>query len=430
MPSIPAPPSLPQLAPAVDGRAPCWQRGCTQPAPGKPQQALASPGKPQSGGGRVGRGGPRGSPGTCSGCGCKSGCSAPWRALRPAAAPLGHGMVMGEMGHGGSLPPISGAPAAPPPTLGSCGPDNRRRQLPARAWRSWGWRLGSSGVMPRYPECLVTFLGFYFYAVCSQAVCMPSLGLWARRGSREVSSCTSRGPATQDLPFFAMESKRIHPVHPKPRFLEVCSSFPMAVLEPSDSVRSLAARGMPVEAQGPPSLAQLSTSEAAYGSAFPLQLHAEAVLPSPAPRRGCFLSSLIFFFLLISLGWYPWYSPQCGCGGEHGFSRPSCRSVAPCVALALCHCPGGPRLGGLVAAGARRLFKTGPAPSPPSTRRVPFFGWGTQFFGNSDLCRHHRRGPVPPAWPPPSAGCIPPVHHRPQRLLPLSLFPSLAQTGK
>lgn len=31
--------------------------------------------------------------------------------------------------------------------------------------------------------------------------------------------------------------------------------------------------------------------------------------------------------------------------------------------------------------------------------RVPLFGWGAQFFGNSDLCRHRCRGPVPPVWP-------------------------------
>lgn len=131
-------------------------------------------------------GGPRHSPGTrsalCCGRAVAGGSRAAW--------PLG-GLCRGQQlcsgtarrwNTEGSLPSISSTRGLLHPTLGSCAGitvgGSSRRELGAAGDRG----PGSSGVMPRYPECLVTFLGFYFYAVL--ASCLHALP-WALGEERQ-----------------------------------------------------------------------------------------------------------------------------------------------------------------------------------------------------------------------------------------------------
>lgn len=243
--------------------------------------------------------------------------------------------------------------------------------------------------------------------LCLQAVCMLSLGLWARKGSSEVSSCCSRGPATQDLPFFVTRSKRIHPMHPKPRLLGACSYFPMAVLELSGSARGLAAQGMPVGAWGPPSC---PFPRSAFGLGDIPWQH----VPLPAPRRDCFLSLAVFFFAFL-LSWLARSEvPAMAVGGAQ-LLQPIPRTTMPArlpraSPRGLCHRQWGTEVPSTVASWLLERGACSKLGLPhrrfPHHRlpcQVPFFDRGAQFFGNSDLCRHHHRrhrGPVPPVWPP------------------------------
>lgn len=183
------------------------------------------------------------------------------------------------------------------------------------------------------PRVLSHLSGFYFYAAL--AGCLHDLprALGEERQQRSVLLLLL-GSAV----FFAMGNKCIHPMHPKPRFLGVCSCFPMAVLEPSGSTRGSAARGMPVEAQGPPS-SPFSCSAFSLGD-IPWQC-----IPPPASCRGCFLSS---FFFSFKLSWpMPSVVPDVAVGESTASpahpTDPGAGSAAQCIALGLCHWHGGRR---------------------------------------------------------------------------------------
>lgn len=174
VPSIPVPQSLPQLprrlslAPAAGGRAPCCQGDPSSPPPwqapgwGVLGTALGPAPLSACGQSQVGAGllGPLG--------GFVEGSSSAQAWHRDGTRRLS--AIYQQ--HPGASSSHAGVPC-----LDNCG-----GQLPAGAWRSWGRRPGSSGVMPRYPECLVTFLGFYFYAVL--ASCLHALP-WALGEERQ-----------------------------------------------------------------------------------------------------------------------------------------------------------------------------------------------------------------------------------------------------
>jgi len=197
----------------------------------------------------------------------------------------------------------------------------------------------------------------------SQAVCMLSLGLWARKGSSEVSSCHSQGPTMQDLPWEANACIQRIPNHRVA--LRSAQVSLWLSLEPRGSVRGLAARGMPAGAQGPPStpsLPQLSASGTSCGSALPLQPHAETV------------SFPCHYFFAFNLNWWvPSEVPTVAMGRArlpHPIPQTTMPAQPPRASPRGFASSTGHRglwCGGLMAAGAWRLFKTGPAPSLPSS---------------------------------------------------------------